>query len=106
MPERINRDDVQNLMKKVTAAPNDDFSRRLGPKMPARRTHQRRKGTLDGFWSTPMSWDQVKSKLERLTDRRLEKGLRAELAAAAQNIDTIPVKDLTKLFGRVSPSSV
>jgi hypothetical protein len=53
-----------------------------------------------------MSWDQVKAKFERLTDRRLEKGLRAELAAAAQNIDTIPVKDLTKLFGRVSPSSV
>ena len=33
--ERINRDDVQSLMKKVTAAPNDDFSRRLGPQMPA-----------------------------------------------------------------------
>jgi 2-methylcitrate dehydratase PrpD len=35
MPKRINRDDIQNLMKKVTAAANDDFSRRLGPEMPA-----------------------------------------------------------------------
>jgi hypothetical protein len=65
-----------------------------------------KRATFDGFWSTPMSWDQVKAKFERLNDRRLEKGLRAELAAAAQNINTIPVKDLTKLFGRVSPLSV
>jgi 2-methylcitrate dehydratase len=113
-PERINRDDAQDLMKKVTAAPNDDFSRRLGPEMPASLSIELKNGelikgekaTFDGFWSTPMSWDQVKAKFERLTDRRLEKGLRAELAAAAQNINTIPVKDLTKLFGRVSPLSV
>ena len=64
-PERINRDDVQDLMKKVTAAPNDDFSRRLGPEMPASLSIELtngevikgEKGTFDGFWSTPMSWD-------------------------------------------------
>jgi 2-methylcitrate dehydratase len=109
-PERINRDDVQELMKKVTAAPNDDFSRRLGPEMPASLTIELEggevisgeKGTFDGFWSTPMSWDHVKSKFDRLTGPRLDKGLKAEISAAAQNITTIPVKDLTELLGRVS----
>jgi Molybdopterin-binding domain of aldehyde dehydrogenase len=53
-------------------------------------------------WSTPMSWDHVKSKFDRLTGPRLDKGLKAEISAAAQNITTIPVKDLTELLGRVS----
>jgi 2-methylcitrate dehydratase PrpD len=97
-------------MKKVTATPNDDFSRRLGPEMPASLTIELEggevisgeKGTFDGFWSTPMSWDHVKSKFDRLTGPRLDKGLKAEISAAAQNITTIPVKDLTELLGRVS----
>jgi 2-methylcitrate dehydratase len=109
--ERINRDDVQSLMRKVTAAPNDDFSRRLGPQMPASLSIELEggqvitgeKGVFDGFWATPMTWDQVRAKFDRLTDGRLDKALRADLAAAAQNIDKIAVKDLTALLGRVSP---
>jgi 2-methylcitrate dehydratase len=109
--ERINRDDVQSLMKKVTAAPNDDFSRRLGPQMPASisielesgEVIKGEKGVFDGFWATPMTWDQVRAKFDRLTDGRVDKALGAELAAAAQNIDKIAVKDLTALLGRVSP---
>jgi 2-methylcitrate dehydratase len=109
--ERINRDDVQSLMKRVTAAPNDDFSRRLGPQMPASLSIEMeggevvkgQKGVFDGFWTTPMTWDQVRAKFDRLTDGRLDKALGADLAAAAQNIDEIAVKDLTTLLGRVSP---
>jgi 2-methylcitrate dehydratase len=109
--ERINRDDVQSLMKKVTAAPNDDFSRRLGPQMPASisielesgEVIKGEKGVFDGFWATPMTWDQVRAKFDRLTDGRVDKAFGAELAAAVQNIDKIAVKDLTALLGRVSP---
>jgi 2-methylcitrate dehydratase len=109
--ERINRDDVQRLMKKVTAAANDDFSRRLGPQMPASLSIELEggevikgeKGVFDGFWTTPMTWDQVRAKFDRLTNGRVDKGLGAELAAAAQNIDEIAVRDLTALLGRVSP---
>jgi len=109
--ERINRDDVQSLMKRITAAPNDDFSRRLGPQMPASLSIELEggqvingeKGVFDGFWTTPMTWDQVRAKFDRLTDGRLDKALGADLAAAAQNIDKIAVKDLTALLGRVSP---
>ena len=109
--ERINRDDVQSLMKKVTAAPNDDFSRRLGPQMPASLSIELaggevikgEKGVFDGFWATPMTWDQVRAKFDRLTHGRLDKALGAELADTAQNIDKIAVKDLTGLLGRVPP---
>ena len=109
--ERINRDDVQGLMKKVTAAPNDDFSRRLGPQMPASlsitleggEVIKGEKSVFDGFWVTPMTWEQVRAKFDRLTDGRIDKSLGAELAAAARNIDQIAVKDLTALLGRVSP---
>ena len=109
--ERINRDDVQSLMKKVTAAPNDDFSRRLGPQMPSSLSIELEggevikgeKGVFDGFWATPMTWDQVRAKFDRLTHGRLDKALGAELADTAQNIDKIAVKDLTGLLGRVPP---
>jgi hypothetical protein len=60
------------------------------------------KRVFDGFWA-PMTWDQVQAKFDRLTDGRLDKALEADLAAAAQNIDKIAVKDLTALLGRVSP---
>jgi 2-methylcitrate dehydratase len=61
--ERINRSDVQDLMKKVTASSNEAFSRRIGPEMPASimielESGERIKGektTFDGFHSTPMS---------------------------------------------------
>jgi 2-methylcitrate dehydratase len=97
-------------MKKVTAALNDDFRQRLGPQMPASLTIgleggeviKGKKETFDGFWSTPMSWDHVKSKFDRRTGPRFDKGLKADIPAAAQNITTIPVKDLTELLGRVS----
>jgi 2-methylcitrate dehydratase len=109
--ERINRDDVQSLMKKVTTAPNDDFSRHLGPQMPASlsieleggKVINGEKGVFDGFWATPMTWDQVRAKFDRLTDGRVDRALGAELATAAQNIDEIAVRDLTSLLGRVSP---
>ena len=92
-------------------APNDDFSRRLGPQMPASlsitleggEVIKGEKGVFDGFWATPMTWDQVRAKFDRLTDGRIDKALGAELAAAAQNIDRIAVKGLTALLGRVSP---
>jgi 2-methylcitrate dehydratase len=109
--ERINRDDVQSLMRKVTAAPNAEFSRRIGPEMPASLSIEMEggevikgeKGEFDGFWATPMSWDQIRAKFDRLTDGRIDKGLGAEVAVAAQDIDAIKARDLTALLGRVSP---
>jgi 2-methylcitrate dehydratase len=109
--ERINRDDVQTLMSKVTAAPNAEFSRRIGPEMPASLSIEMEGGELikgeegvfDGFWATPMFWERVRAKFDRLTDGRIDKGLGAELAAAAQDIDAIMARDLTALLGRVSP---
>jgi 2-methylcitrate dehydratase len=109
--ERINRSDVQDLMKKVTASPNA-FSRRIGPEMPASitielengETIRGEKAVFDGFYSTPMSWDQVRAKFDRLTDGKLDKGLGREISTAAAEIDTVALKHLTALLGRVSPA--
>jgi 2-methylcitrate dehydratase len=90
-------------MKKVTASPNDAFSRRVGPEMPTSikieldngETIQGEKSVFDGFHSTPMSWDQVQAKF-------LDKALGREISAIASEIDTVPVKQLTALLARVS----
>jgi len=91
--ERINRSDVQDLMKKVTDSPNDAFSRRIGPEIPASikielengETIQGEKSVFDGFHSTPMSWDQVRAKFDRLTDGKPDKGLGREISAIASD---------------------
>jgi hypothetical protein len=41
------------------------------------------KGVFDGFWATPMTWDQVRAKFDRLTDSRVDKALGTEPGAAA-----------------------
>jgi 2-methylcitrate dehydratase len=61
------------------------------------------KTTFDGFHSSPMSWDQVRAKFDRLTDGKLDKGLGREISAIASEMDTVPVKQLTALLARVSP---
>ena len=49
-----------------------------------------------------MSWDQVQAKFDRLTDGKLDKALGKEISAIASEMDTVPVKELTALLGRVS----
>jgi hypothetical protein len=47
--------------------------------------------------------DQVRAKLDRLTNGKLDKGLGREISAIASEMDTVPVKQLTTLLARVSP---
>jgi 2-methylcitrate dehydratase len=65
-------------------------------------TIQGEKSVFDGFHSTPMSWDQVQAKFERLTDGKLDKALGREISAIASEIEKVPAKQLTALLARVS----
>jgi hypothetical protein len=65
-------------------------------------TIQSEKSVFDGFHSTPMSWDHVRAKFDRLTDGKLDKGLGREISAIASDMDTVSVKQLTALPARVA----
>jgi len=107
--ERITRDDVQRLLQKVSVRPSDEFSNRFPKEMPCRLTMTLRNGrvvikeTCDypGFITRPMSWEVAFGKFERITAAFTTVSLRNSIADAVNNLDSIQIKDLTKLFHNI-----
>ncbi len=108
-PERILREDVQTLLRRVKVRPRDDFSRRFPAEMPCRivirlrdgRVLEKEKADYEGFHTRPMGWPALVSKFERLAGPYADSDLRREIVAAVENLDAIKVSDLTSLLARV-----
>ncbi|HET6361648.1 MAG TPA: MmgE/PrpD family protein [Gemmatimonadota bacterium] len=107
--DRIQRGDVQSLLRKVTVRPRGDFSRRFPGEMPCRvvirlrngTTHENEKRDYEGFRTRPMRWETVGAKFEGLAGSRLDAGLGSAIRAAIQDLDERPVSDLAGLLARV-----
>ncbi len=107
-PERIVRDDVQSLLRRVHVRPVDEFSARFPQEMPARlrvtlkdgRVLQIEKRDYEGFHTRPMPWERVLAKFERLAGPYTDASLRREIAACVQNLENVPVRELTALLAR------
>ncbi|MCJ2088495.1 MmgE/PrpD family protein [Methylobacterium sp. E-005] len=111
-PERITRDDVQTLLRKVDVQPSEDFTQRIPGELCARLTITFADGQVvtgeardyDGYHTRPMSWDQVQGKFDRLTAGNLpDAGLRRAIAEAVDGLEGIRAKDLTGLLAQVGP---
>jgi len=108
-PARIQSQDVQALLRKVTVKPSSSYSRRFPKEMPCRITlalHDGRrvaKEKLDyeGFRTRPMSWERAVEKFEKLTTPYAERSLCQEILRAVSNLDSVQVSDLTKLLAQV-----
>ncbi len=107
--DRINRSDVQTLLQKVIVRPSDELSRQFPNKMPTRINVWLRDGrklfiekeAYEGFFTQPMRWETVVAKFERLSAPYTDAALRADIAAAITNLETISVADLIQLLARV-----
>ncbi|HWU40428.1 MAG TPA: hypothetical protein VN203_22500, partial [Candidatus Acidoferrum sp.] len=105
-PERIRRNDVQDLLRKVKVRPVEDYSRRFPNEMPCRviitlqngRVVSREKRDFEGFFTRPMSWEEVFAKFERLSAPYVETPLRRRIADAVSRLENIQVADLTRLL--------
>ncbi len=105
-PERIERADVQGLLRRVHVRPNAEFSKRFPAEMPCRitvrlsggETRVVEKRDYEGFYSRPMPWDMVVEKFNALSGRHADASLRGEIAAAAAQLETIQVSDLAALL--------
>lgn len=108
-PDRIMRDDVQQLLRRVIVQPDPEFSQRFPAEMPCRITVTLRDGRqlvkekrdYEGFLTRPMPWAAVRGKFEWLgasTDPRL----RSDIIAAVQSLDGMMVSDLVALLARVT----
>ncbi len=107
--ERLSRDDVQDLLKKVTVRKLADLSNRFPESMPCRITIHLRNGSVlkkeksdyEGYTTRPMSWEAVVEKFRSLTDPNINSAIAREIVTAVQSLDSIDIRGLTDLLGRV-----
>ncbi len=102
-PERIVREDVQSLLRRVEVRPADDLSERFPEEMPCRirvllgdgHTLEVEKRDYEGFFTRPISWERAKEKFERLASPYTDERLRDSIVRAVQHLEEIEVRELT-----------
>jgi len=106
-PERILRDDVQALLRRVTVVPDPGYSKRFPDEHACRitvvtrdgRMHVKEKRDYEGFHTRPMPWERVEEKFHALASTALPAGRREAIVKAAKRLDEIAVRDLVSLLG-------
>lgn len=105
-PERIVKDDIQSLLRRVTVVPDPGFSRRFPDEHACRltvtlkdgRTLIKEKYDYEGFHTRPMSWAKAEEKFHRLGEKAFDVFRRAEIVDAIRRLDLISVRDLIELL--------
>lgn len=109
-PERIVREDVQALLRKVSVRPDDALSQRFPAEMPCRlrifltggQVLHLEQQDYAGFSTRPFSWEQAEAKFECLAAPYAEKELRQAIVEAVAHLETIDVSQLAKLLAGVN----
>ena len=108
-PDRIVKPDVQALLKKVSVRPNHEYTEEYPAKMLAKITVRLQDGKViehevqdyPGLASRPFTWEDSVEKFDRLVTGRADKGLSEEIKDAVRSLESIQVRDLMPLLGRV-----
>jgi 2-methylcitrate dehydratase len=109
-PDRIARADVQQLLKKVSVRPNHEYTGLYPAKMPARITVRLQDDTViehevqdyPGLASHPFTWEDSVEKFDRLVAGRADASVSSEIKDAVRSLESIQVRDLMQLLGRVT----
>ena len=111
--ERIERDDVQQLLRRVEVEPRRDYSERFPQEMPCSVTihlkdgsiHRTEKDDYEGFVSRPMNWDGALQKFNRLTGKMgLADEMKERTAELVNDLENRQVSGLTKLLASIDLS--
>ncbi len=109
-PDRILRDDVQTLLRRVSVQPREDYSRRFPDEMPSRLAVRLRDGRLlekekrdyAGFFTRPLPWEKVLGKFERLSAPHTDANLRKQIVEAVAHLEDLKVADLVGPLARIA----
>jgi 2-methylcitrate dehydratase len=109
-PERIQRTDVQTLLRKVSVQPRKLFSERFPGEMPCRvmitlkdgRVLEQETDDYEGFFTRPMSWETAVQKFNKIATPNATEGQRTGIAEAVANLEQISVRELMEQLGTVS----
>jgi 2-methylcitrate dehydratase len=106
VPERIVREDVQNLLRKVSIRPDETLSKRFPNTMPCRiqltlkdgRMLNIEKEDYEGFYTRPMSWEKAVAKFERLASPYTGMEQRSAIVETVAHLETQEVTQLTQVL--------
>jgi 2-methylcitrate dehydratase len=104
--ERIQRDDVQDLLRRVFVKATPAYSQRFPEELPCRIEVTLRNGeTLvkesrdcSGFLSHPMSWEMAMDKFDRLVSPYTSNAERKAIAEAISDFENISIQDFMHLL--------
>jgi len=105
-PERIVGQDVQQLLRRVTITPDEQMSKRFPEQMPCSvhvllkdgRELRSEKTDYAGFYTRPMSWEEVVAKFERLAAPYTQAEQRHRIIETVATLETTTVEQLTALL--------
>lgn len=109
--ERIQRADVQELLRRISVRPDQEFTNRYPEATPARvsitlRDGRRLSREQDDFEGAPgrsFDWDRTARKFDALAAPYADGDVRAAISATVAQLDTVAVSALTELLVKVSP---
>ena len=109
LPERIQRDDIQELLQKVQVNGKKEYSDRFPSEMANDITIKFKDGKelrvektdYEGFISRPASWVFIISKFNNLTETFVSEELRNEIISTVQNLENHSIKELMQLLEKV-----
>jgi 2-methylcitrate dehydratase len=112
-PERIVREDVQSLLRRVVVRPRAEFSARFPAEMPCQvaihmhdgTVHKIAKRDYEGFHTRPMRWETVAAKFDGLAYLRAGETLRGEIHQVVRTLEDRPVADVMTLLARIGQAT-
>src|SRR5215831_2417411 len=110
LPERIEANDVQTLLRKVYVRPAQDLSDRFPKELPCRvrvrlkdsRELSIEKSDYQGFTTRPMTWQQAIDKFEHLTEQHTTASLRSQIIETVADVEKARIRDLADLLRQVA----
>lgn len=103
--DRICRQDVQQLLRRISITANAAYSQRFPEEMPCRiqivlhngQKLVRESRDYPGFVSQPMTWEAACKKFDLLTETRIADSARNAVVEAVANLENTRIQDLMQL---------
>lgn len=104
--EKIERREVQSLMKKIDIKPHEKYSRQFPDLVPVKikittkdgNEYDIEKEDYEGFTSRPASWEMIESKFEKLAGERVKEEKKKKIIKLVKELDQRNITELTSLF--------
>lgn len=110
LPERIERQVVQILLRRITVKPNKGYSGRFPEEMPCRITVRLEDGQVltkegrdyEGFYTRPFTWEAALAKFEQLSEPYAPAPLRRDIPDAVAHLEDTEISELMALLAKVT----